>query len=372
AATGAERLDLLYDVSHNLAKLEWHDVGGERRLLCVHRKGATRALPPGHSDLPDDLRLAGQPVLGAKTCDAPIACSAPADCPAEAVLCEANRCVQCRADRDCPREQTCFLGWCASPFDGACAASADCFHKFCDTGSGRCAQCVRSRECPATAYCSGSVCAPYPAANCDPFLQTGCGSGKSCTRAPDSRAMSICAETGTGAALASCARAEDCGPRLACTSGICAPLCDAAHPCSRGDCIIFNGLGTCTVCRDDPDCPSGTRCDPQTSTCYECLSDAQCSGATPRCDPIRRRCAQRETPDAGCADADCGAEADAGTPPGVDDEVPPVEAPSGCGCGSGGSAPAGLALLAWWALAPRRVRRSSAPRITRRDTARAA
>jgi tRNA-splicing ligase RtcB len=56
-------LHLLYDVSHNLAKLEWHDVDGERRLLCVHRKGATRALPPGHPDLPPDLAPVGQPVL---------------------------------------------------------------------------------------------------------------------------------------------------------------------------------------------------------------------------------------------------------------------------------------------------------------------
>ena len=54
---------MLYDVSHNLAQLEWHEVDGERRLLCVHRKGATRALPAGHSELPDDLRTWGQPVL---------------------------------------------------------------------------------------------------------------------------------------------------------------------------------------------------------------------------------------------------------------------------------------------------------------------
>ena len=45
-ATGTDDLALLYDVSHNLAKLEYHDVGGEPRLLCVHRKGATLALPP--------------------------------------------------------------------------------------------------------------------------------------------------------------------------------------------------------------------------------------------------------------------------------------------------------------------------------------
>ncbi|UXY32895.1 RtcB family protein [Streptomyces sp. HUAS TT20] len=62
-ATGAG-LDLLYDVSHNLAKLERHTGDGTARpLLCVHRKGATRALPPGHPDLPDALRPFGQPVF---------------------------------------------------------------------------------------------------------------------------------------------------------------------------------------------------------------------------------------------------------------------------------------------------------------------
>ncbi|MGA4803440.1 RtcB family protein [Streptomyces lavendulocolor] len=57
------RLTLVYDVSHNLAKTETHQVRGEPRRLCVHRKGATRAFPPGHPELPDDLRAAGQPVL---------------------------------------------------------------------------------------------------------------------------------------------------------------------------------------------------------------------------------------------------------------------------------------------------------------------
>lgn len=60
---GSGELELLYDVSHNLAKLEHHEVDGRRRELCVHRKGATLALPPGHPDLPSDLALVGQPVL---------------------------------------------------------------------------------------------------------------------------------------------------------------------------------------------------------------------------------------------------------------------------------------------------------------------
>src|SRR5690606_37607022 len=59
----AARLPLLYDVSHNTCKPETHVVDGVRRRLYVHRKGATRALGPGHPDLPEALRHHGQPVL---------------------------------------------------------------------------------------------------------------------------------------------------------------------------------------------------------------------------------------------------------------------------------------------------------------------
>jgi len=54
---------LVYDVCHNIAKFEEHDVAGVRRRLCVHRKGATRAFPPGHPALPEAVRALGQPVL---------------------------------------------------------------------------------------------------------------------------------------------------------------------------------------------------------------------------------------------------------------------------------------------------------------------
>jgi tRNA-splicing ligase RtcB len=56
-------LDLLYDVSHNLAKLETHQVEGRPTRLCVHRKGATLALPPGHPDLLPRFERLGQPVF---------------------------------------------------------------------------------------------------------------------------------------------------------------------------------------------------------------------------------------------------------------------------------------------------------------------
>jgi tRNA-splicing ligase RtcB len=59
-ALGAE---LVYDVAHNIAKFEDHEVGGQTRRLCVHRKGATRAFAPGRMDLPPQYRAVGQPVI---------------------------------------------------------------------------------------------------------------------------------------------------------------------------------------------------------------------------------------------------------------------------------------------------------------------
>ena len=56
-------MELVFDVAHNLAKVETHQVDGSPTPLCVHRKGATRAFGPGHPDLPADLRPVGQPVL---------------------------------------------------------------------------------------------------------------------------------------------------------------------------------------------------------------------------------------------------------------------------------------------------------------------
>jgi len=53
----------IYDVAHNTAKLEEHEVAGRRRRLLVHRKGATRAFPPGHPELPPEYRETGQPVI---------------------------------------------------------------------------------------------------------------------------------------------------------------------------------------------------------------------------------------------------------------------------------------------------------------------
>src|SRR2546423_8803435 len=56
-------MNLLYDVAHNIAKLEEHQVNGKHKLVWVHRKGATRAFPAGHPEVPAAYRGVGQPVI---------------------------------------------------------------------------------------------------------------------------------------------------------------------------------------------------------------------------------------------------------------------------------------------------------------------
>ena len=56
-------LSLLYDVAHNIAKIETHEIEGKKEKVIIHRKGATRAFPPNHPEIPKDYQAVGQPVL---------------------------------------------------------------------------------------------------------------------------------------------------------------------------------------------------------------------------------------------------------------------------------------------------------------------
>ncbi len=60
---GDVKVDLVYDVCHNIAKKEMHEVNGEQKELLVHRKGATRAMPAGRPEVPEAYQDVGQPVL---------------------------------------------------------------------------------------------------------------------------------------------------------------------------------------------------------------------------------------------------------------------------------------------------------------------
>jgi tRNA-splicing ligase RtcB len=62
-ARGDLRMHIVYDVAHNIAKIERHRVNGGEIDVCVHRKGATRAFPPGHPEIPARYQRIGQPVL---------------------------------------------------------------------------------------------------------------------------------------------------------------------------------------------------------------------------------------------------------------------------------------------------------------------
>jgi tRNA-splicing ligase RtcB len=57
------QMNLVYDVCHNIAKKEDHQIDGQNQTVCVHRKGATRSFPPGHPALCEEYRAVGQPVI---------------------------------------------------------------------------------------------------------------------------------------------------------------------------------------------------------------------------------------------------------------------------------------------------------------------
>ncbi|MFA5993148.1 MAG: RtcB family protein [Candidatus Pacearchaeota archaeon] len=57
------KAEVVYDICHNIAKFEEHEVDGKKRMLCVHRKGATRSLGPGRKEIPQKYRSVGQPII---------------------------------------------------------------------------------------------------------------------------------------------------------------------------------------------------------------------------------------------------------------------------------------------------------------------
>jgi tRNA-splicing ligase RtcB len=61
------KLETVYDVAHNIAKVEEHEIDGKKVKVYMHRKGATRAFPPNHPEVPEMYRKVGQPIIIAGT-----------------------------------------------------------------------------------------------------------------------------------------------------------------------------------------------------------------------------------------------------------------------------------------------------------------
>jgi tRNA-splicing ligase RtcB len=59
----SEGMDMVYDVCHNIAKFEQHEIDGKKKKVCIHRKGATRSFGPGREEIPEIYRKVGQPVM---------------------------------------------------------------------------------------------------------------------------------------------------------------------------------------------------------------------------------------------------------------------------------------------------------------------
>jgi len=57
------KVEVVYDICHNIAKFEEYEIDGKKKKVCVHRKGATRSFGPGRREIPEDYREIGQPVL---------------------------------------------------------------------------------------------------------------------------------------------------------------------------------------------------------------------------------------------------------------------------------------------------------------------
>jgi len=57
------KIDVIYDICHNIAKFEEHLIDGKKKMVCVHRKGATRAFGVGRKEIPEAYRKIGQPVI---------------------------------------------------------------------------------------------------------------------------------------------------------------------------------------------------------------------------------------------------------------------------------------------------------------------
>jgi len=189
-------------------------------------------------------------------CNANGACEA--GCRSEADRCALGRfclagvgCVECQTDLQCGAGRVCANNACVP---GCSAANTQCpTGLVCDVQNGRCVGCIDNGNCTTP-----------PLLLCDPASQTcvQCLTGADC-RDPSKPVCDPLSHT-----CVKCAADSDCPAGNVCRNNACVPGCNAQHPC-----------------------PSGQVCGPN-GTCVQCLSDAQCAGATPRCNTATNTCVQ--------------------------------------------------------------------------------
>jgi Cys-rich repeat protein len=235
-------------------------------------------------------------LLAVSGCSRPGArCQASSDCSEEGrTVCspELLRCVECVTDEHCGVGQTCIGGLCGPGCRderGACELG-----QYCKPGAA-CVECVTDAHCGPGRLCRADACVPGCSAQ-----HPVCPSGLTCD--------------------ASAGRCVQCTTNAQCTTPglpICNPATNTCVGCaSNGDCtapgapVCNPATNTCVACVSDPECPrgqvcrqnacvpgcspnqpclSGQVCSPG-GQCVQCTSDAQCGGATPRCDLASNRC----------------------------------------------------------------------------------
>ena len=198
-------------------------------------------------------------------------CSTASDCISPAATrCDPNGiCVACVIDEHCSEGFVCLNGAC----EAGCRTDNDrCPMGVCKPGVG-CVDCVLDSQCGAGNVCSNNSCVPGCSAQ-NPTCPSGlvcdatrgqcveCQNNTQCPNAP----LNVCnPSTGT---CVQCATNVDCHDPMR-------PVCDPSS-------------NTCVGCLSNTDCPNNGVCHMQ--RCVQCLSDAQCGGATPRCDPTTNAC----------------------------------------------------------------------------------
>lgn len=224
--------------------------------------------------------------LGVAGCQQPLLCGAQGEpcCDGEchpALACAAGTCglAACaalrgcdwRSDAACGEGRSCrlsldatgFFGECRSEarggaaLGGTCADEIDCAAGLhCDPSTARCvATCCGDLDCPDAGSCIGApgFCAGDD--GCDYFTGRGCSLGYGCTGVllRDGREAPQCLTAGDRIAGEECEARSDCAVGLTCIgtgdgSGLCAPLCDALHPCASGDCLPIEGWSSYGFC----------------------------------------------------------------------------------------------------------------------------